>query len=353
MAKDLFFFVYFESRSDFNKQSKHADFSIFSIPMVSDYILDKAETDVAYFVIAIYAVVVVLQLILFCVWIDVRNSKNRSKLDGFSIFVILSNLGCGIASLPTFCAVVAAGGFQGSPFLCDFQAAQLSFSHMLSLLCVVLYSISCNQRIVHDRNVPVWMALLAVVLGSVFLIIVSTIKEVGFNLHQHPSPSGYYCLGDYTIQSGPELIVNLVQILYLGTAVIVILFMYSGILLKVLITRALSISGDSNSTQRKRSSKKEKKEASNKVVTQLTYAARRSALIPMVFAICWTPYFLCLCYQIISGKYVSAWVDQVASILATFNGIGDFIVFGFVNAVYRKSMLKLFGFKPQSTNNSK
>lgn len=315
--------------------------------MLSGHILNDTETKVAYFVIAVYTVIVVLQILLLWVWIDVRRGPRQSEMDDFSILVILADLFSGLSTVPTICIVVFRGGYQDGPFLCDFQGAQLFFSHMISLFCVMLYAVSCNQRIVHNKSVQLWKAITAILFVSVFVIILGSIKPVGFNLHQLPSEAGYYCVGDFTVHSGPEFYVNLVGVAFLSTLINVILYMYYGIRLKVLEVMAVSKSDfDSDSNIISIKDTKPGAAKNHRVVKELSNAARRSALVPLVYVVCWSPYLLCLCYQLISGYYIPAWLDQVVTIFAAFNCIGDFIVFGIVNGVYRKSMFKILGFKP-------
>lgn len=321
-----------------------------------NHILDDTETKVACFVIVVYAFIIAIQTLLLLVWFDVRRGPNQSEMDNYAILVILSDLFSGILTLPVQVVVVIFGGFQNSQWLCDFQAMQIFYTHMISLFCVMLYSISCNLRIVHNRSMPVWMAIVAIIMASIYLLALTITPPAAYGDHWVPSEAGYYCMSDFTIHTGIKFTVNLFGVAYLGIIVNVILFMYYGIRHKVVKVMAQSksdLDSDSNilsltAVKETRNGRKGRKGALNEVAKDLKSAARRSALIPLVFATCWSPYFLCVSYKLISGQSIPGWLDQLTTTFASFNCIGDFAVFGLLNGVYRKSMLKLMGFKQKT-----
>lgn len=297
----------------------------------------------------VYLMVLVSHSILTIAWYRNRNIKSNDTQD-FSILVILSDL---LIAVTSFTSMTMVAFDPESNWMCEFQVIHLFSTHLFSLLTIVLYSYSAHQRIINNINLPVWKELLYALCGAaVILLVISIPTGLGFSYYL--DPGGYYCMIDFTGKDDISIFAILSTIIFMTISILCVAMVYTSIYLKVIKATTpnvnpsictgnlIRLSLNRNrlcDTLGRRPSKKQI------MLKKLQSAARKSLLIPTAFLVCWGPYVILIVYQFATSKYPSPIIDQIVTLLCTFNPLANVYIFAFMNVTYNREIRNILGFQ--------
>jgi hypothetical protein len=118
--------------------------------------LTAVEIGIGSINLAVMLLIMISQSIMLLAWLDGRRGGvSGDDEEDFAIFVIIADWLVGFGSFFGNLVILIDGGFgRYGNVLCDYNAIEIYFTRVFSVMCVMLYAVGTFGRFINREKIP-------------------------------------------------------------------------------------------------------------------------------------------------------------------------------------------------------